>query len=163
MPIESQDSVRSLTGSLITDNKSPEFNKQVFDELFKDSSDGFGTIRESRVSKKFQEMTTKRIVSIVLVCIMVTPFLSADLYLETNHIADYVISVFKIQPDYKDLIQFDKPCAERQDLKTGFQKLKNLESILMKIEEYQDLYNSEIIDVTMLNCSSETYVPVYVF
>lgn len=58
-------------------------------------------MRESRVSKKFQEMTTKRVVSIVLICIMLTPFLQPELFLydfgvaDKMGISDYFLSIMK--------------------------------------------------------------------
>jgi len=39
---------------------------------------GAEQIRESRISKKFQEMTTKRVVSIVMICIICAPMISSD-------------------------------------------------------------------------------------
>ena len=65
----------------------------MIDNIFGDANDD-DVIRESRVSKKFQEMTTKRVVSIVLICIMSGAFMSPDLYIYNdnyNEISDYLV------------------------------------------------------------------------
>jgi len=71
-----------------------------FDNLFK-TQDEDAIIRESRVSKKFQEMTTMRVVSIVLICIMVTPFLDADVFMiDSFNPADYLAMVIKMKVNF---------------------------------------------------------------
>ena len=136
-------------------------------------------IRESRVSKKFQEMTTKRVVSIVLVCIMCAPFLQPELYLydfgvaDKMDITDYLISIMKSQLDFDHILQPGLPCEEKKPYAEMFETLPKKHIWINKIEEYQckSKHNSyiqcedqqDIIDITILNCTTGKSEILYAF
>lgn len=118
------------------------------------------------MSKKFQEMTTRRIVSIVLICIMVTPFVSDenDLYLETSTVADHTIAVLSTELEFnKDFFQLYKQCPDRDNYKQKFNQMPQVNTIIDKVRKYQDLYPSKFIDILLKNCSSKRYDIVYAF
>lgn len=90
----------SLISSASQDSRENQTNPYDRNLLAKEDEIENQMIRESRVSKKFQEMTTKRVVSIVLICIMCTPFLAPELYLydfgnKNMQISDYLITIMR--------------------------------------------------------------------
>lgn len=61
-------------------------------------------------------MTTKRVVSIVLICIMSGAFMSPDLYIYNenyNEISDYLVILLGKYFDFDSLVQEDIACSEK--------------------------------------------------
>jgi len=89
------ESGKSDAPPVVKRKKSMRKNARPVEKFMKDIIDHDSIVRESRVSKKFQEMTTIRVVAIVLVSIMVGPFLNEenDLYMTTSTLADHTIFV----------------------------------------------------------------------
>ena len=58
--------------------------------------DGQEEVKESRVSKKLSELTTKRVVFLVLIVILVIPLLQVDLYFEQLSSFEYSVAALTI-------------------------------------------------------------------
>jgi hypothetical protein len=87
--------------SIFSDNKGPQTAKSyTIDYLSRASELGieekttsFESIKESKVSKKFSEQTTKRVVLIVLVVVMCEYLLSSSTYVRNERSYEYAADV----------------------------------------------------------------------
>lgn len=111
-------------------------------------------------------MTTIRVVAIVLISIMVGPFLNEenDLYISTSTLADHTIFVIATQLESKaDYFGLNKPCKERESFKEKFDALPQIQTIVKKVNEYQDRYPSSFVDILYKNCTLNKFEIVHAF
>jgi len=106
------------------------------------------TFRESRVSKKFSELTTKRVVILVLCVILMMPIFQLDTYFADVTPQEYAMLIVR------DTIHLE--CSDNEE------EVKIFKTIIGNLQRnFDQEQDSKLIEIAFTNCTGETEVFIY--